>query len=307
MGFTEREESRLIFTTKPFEIEVEAVRGCNMACDFCGNYSLPVPPDYMSMDTAETASKKLAIWNGVRVIFCGRGEPLLHPDIVNIVATFRGRLYDSQITLMTNGLLLKQIGLVKSLFSSGLNYLLVDAYGGEKREQAVEQWCRESGFPVVYGTELNVWKNNGSRKRSVVILSDLREGKDRTRKISGRCGAVNPAVYSKYGITPVTSPLQKKCTRPFRELEILWDGTIPLCCFDWVVKVPMANINSVLNVRKYWEQDERLSLYRDALQNKCREFSPCKDCDYWGGARQGFLPPSSRTVQQVKEGLRWLS
>lgn len=52
---------------RPFEIELEPVRECNMSCDFCGNYSLPKQPDFMSPETIEATAKRLRYGGGFRV------------------------------------------------------------------------------------------------------------------------------------------------------------------------------------------------------------------------------------------------
>jgi len=103
----------------PILAQVIPVRRCNLACSYCNefdNFSPPVP-------TAEMLRRiDLLVALGTTIITLSGGEPLLHPDLDEIIRHIRRRR--AIATLITNGYLLTP-DRIRRLNRAGLDYLQI--------------------------------------------------------------------------------------------------------------------------------------------------------------------------------------
>ena len=99
--------------------QVIPMRRCNLACGYCNEYddvSKPVPSDVMKSRIDHLAGLGLAI-----LTFSG-GEPLMHPDLEELVAHARSRgLFP---TMITNGYLLTRERIAR-LGEAGLDHMQI--------------------------------------------------------------------------------------------------------------------------------------------------------------------------------------
>src|SRR5687767_498461 len=95
------------------------IRRCNLACTYCNEFdsvSAPVPTEEMFARIDRLAAL------GTAVITLSGGEPLLHPDVVQIIRHIRNR--GSIAELITNGYLLT-VARIKELNTAGLDHLQI--------------------------------------------------------------------------------------------------------------------------------------------------------------------------------------
>jgi MoaA/NifB/PqqE/SkfB family radical SAM enzyme len=109
----------LLSTGHPLLAHVIPMRRCNLACTYCNEYDDFSPP----VPTAEMVQRldQLAAL-GTSIVTISGGEPLMHPEIEEIIA--RIRHHDMIAGIITNGYLLvpKKI---QSLNDSGLEHLQI--------------------------------------------------------------------------------------------------------------------------------------------------------------------------------------
>lgn len=109
---------RMLFTNAPLDAQLIVTRRCNLSCGYCHEYdnvSEPVPVD--DLKRRIDALHRLGAAN---ITLLG-GEPLMHPDIAEIVV-YAG--HKSNVSLVTNGFLLRN-SVIESLNQAGLNNLTV--------------------------------------------------------------------------------------------------------------------------------------------------------------------------------------
>src|SRR5436309_5691115 len=78
----------LISTDHPIMAHIIPIRRCNLACEYCNEYddfSKPVPVDVMIGRINRLADL------GTTIITLSGGEPLLHPELDDIIAAMRRR------------------------------------------------------------------------------------------------------------------------------------------------------------------------------------------------------------------------
>src|SRR6188474_652060 len=109
----------LRFDERPVLAHLIPTRRCNLACTYCNEYddhSSPVP----TPDLFRRIDRLAALGTGI--VTLSGGEPLLHPDIDEIIGHIRG--HGSIATLITNGYLLSQ-DRIRRLNRAGLDHLQI--------------------------------------------------------------------------------------------------------------------------------------------------------------------------------------
>src|ERR1700755_3271883 len=109
----------LISKKHPFLVHIIPIRRCNLACTYCNefdDFSNPVPLEEMM--------KRLDILAdmGTSITPTGGGEPLLHPELDEIIRHIRRR--GMIAGMITNGFLLNEKR-IKSLNEAGLEHLQI--------------------------------------------------------------------------------------------------------------------------------------------------------------------------------------
>ena len=109
----------IVSTDYPLLAHLVVTRRCNLSCAYCNEYdkvSPPVPLDVMKRRIEALANLKTAM------ITCTGGEPLLHPDLAEIISEIRH--HGILVTLITNGYLLTEER-IKKLNEAGLQSLQI--------------------------------------------------------------------------------------------------------------------------------------------------------------------------------------
>lgn len=110
--------ARVLLFNAPVDAQLIITRRCNLSCGYCSEYdnsSEPVP-----LEALRRRIDALHRLRAANITLLG-GEPLMHPDIAEIVA-YAGRR--SNTSVVTNGFLLRN-GVIEELNEAGLNNLTV--------------------------------------------------------------------------------------------------------------------------------------------------------------------------------------
>ena len=113
-------------------IETHIVEHCNLKCRGCSHFSGLASPQFKDLNEFCTEFKALSeLTNAkIRTIRLMGGEPLLHPDVIKFCEITRTFFPNSEIVLVSNGILLKQLS-DESIFNLNKNNiaLCVSNYG----------------------------------------------------------------------------------------------------------------------------------------------------------------------------------
>ncbi|GEM_PF-2070228 len=94
---------KIIRTQKPLEIFIELVNNCNLNCIYCYKAQLGIKDDsFMSMDIIKQIVKYLG-FNPSSVVCLEGGEPLLHPNFIDIFYELKASKIP--VDILTNGTL----------------------------------------------------------------------------------------------------------------------------------------------------------------------------------------------------------
>lgn len=109
----------ILSTDHPILAHLIPIRRCNLACGYCNeydNYSPPVPVEDLSRRIDKLAEL------GTAAVTLSGGEPLLHPEIEQVISRIRS--HGMLAGLITNGYLLAREKILK-LNDAGLEYLQI--------------------------------------------------------------------------------------------------------------------------------------------------------------------------------------
>ncbi len=109
------------------KLYIEATSGCNLQCRTCIRNVWSDPQAKMPMELFQRIVDSLdGLPNLNRVVFTGFGEPLTHPDILDMIEAVRKR--DLAVTVGSNGLLLKP-QMARELVRLGVDRLVISVDG----------------------------------------------------------------------------------------------------------------------------------------------------------------------------------
>jgi MoaA/NifB/PqqE/SkfB family radical SAM enzyme len=116
------------------KVYIEPSSRCNLTCRTCIRNAWDEPLGNMSPETFHRVLADLAkLTPRPTIFFGGFGEPLLHPDIAEMVQ--KARAAASKVELITNGMLLSE-KLARQLIEAGLNTLWVSLDGASPESYA---------------------------------------------------------------------------------------------------------------------------------------------------------------------------
>lgn len=88
-------------------LEVHAAHHCNLNCKGCGHYSNIIAPGFPSLSEFERDTFRLSkLINHIQKIRLLGGEPLLNPELPQMVQIMNAAFPNSDIRIVTNGLLI---------------------------------------------------------------------------------------------------------------------------------------------------------------------------------------------------------
>ncbi len=248
-------------------VEINPTELCNRTCVFCPRSDPRVYKNakrFMTIKTAENIAIGLQdVDFGYRgqISISGFGEPLLNPELVNIVGIFRRHLPGVHIELICNGDFLESIE-IRRFLSSGVNKILVNLYDGPEQVQEFER--RFKGVPA---------------ERYILRHHYLGPDQDYGLTLNNRTG-----LASFRG--PLAEPIQRACHVPFYKMMLDWNGNHLLCFNDWGRRARISGNVNHSSIRDLWLSED-MEIYRRHLLREDRSLSPCSSCDILGTLHGG--------------------
>jgi MoaA/NifB/PqqE/SkfB family radical SAM enzyme len=109
---------RVLFSNAPLDAQLIVTRRCNLSCGYCSEYDNVSQP--VETEVLKERIDVLHKLGSVNITMLG-GEPLMHPDLAELVR-YAGR--KSNVSVVTNGFLLRNAA-IEALNEAGLNNLTV--------------------------------------------------------------------------------------------------------------------------------------------------------------------------------------
>jgi radical SAM protein with 4Fe4S-binding SPASM domain len=238
-------------------IDINPTELCNRTCEFCPRFDPKIYPNqnlHMDIDIAHKIREELEElnWTG-SINICGNGEPLLHKDIVGLVSALGDKIH---VEITTNGDFLT-IDLIKQLYNSNLDYMVVSMYDGPEQLEFFTKLFDDSGID-----------------NSKYILRDrwYKEDEEYGLILTNRAGTFS---WNK------RMGMNKQCFYMHYSLQIDWNGDVLFCIQDIYGKTRTFGNVSTDSLLDIWTSN-KINNYRKLLGEGKRTKSPCNKCDASG-------------------------
>jgi MoaA/NifB/PqqE/SkfB family radical SAM enzyme len=250
----------------PSWIDLNLTELCNRSagsakpCVFCPRIDASFYPNqklHMSLGLAEKIAADLRSFNyRGAVVLCGFGEPMLHPQLAELVSRFAG----IRVEIVTNGDFLTPLK-IATLTAAGVNFFVVSMYDGPHQIEQLTAKFAEAGC-------------------ANYLLRDRwhTEADQFGLKLTNRAGTVEVGPQE-----PVDQ--SRPCHYLAYQLTVDWNGDVLLCVQDWHKKVKFGSLATqpILDV---WTSP---ALHKRRLQlidgRRCA--APCNGCNT-DGTLHGF-------------------
>jgi len=288
--------------------QIEITNKCNLSCMHCINDSGAALPDELTTEEIFSTIDELSSL-GVHTLIISGGEPLLHPDLFEIVE--HARKAPMTVIIFTNGVLIteeytrrfKESGVTGfSVSIDSMNENTHDTFRGQrgslrKTLKAVEL-LKKAGFHVRVSTSVIQMNKNDI----VDILRYLKEQSFTDYQIG-------PVIYSGRGVKDLTVAPEEYyhiCVEQFTYLKeefpegirkiypreggcgiasdrigIKADGTI-LPCPGCTKEMGVGNIKTC-DLRALWDKDKTVRMLRSMRVEEDTECSECRYLAFCGG------------------------
>ncbi len=277
----------------PPRVQIQTKSGCNGRCVFCPNQAAAqagLPTGEMSFELFEDIVDDLARTPPRRVLPYLQNEPLMDKRLPEFVDYLSERLPQTTSLVVTNGTrLTEEMG--AGLLDAGLKRLKVSLQSLDDTTNTAIMGHPASGVvEKVLGFKRVLRKKRSKLdlRVSMVVNSHNAHDIEATRRF-----------WHKNGIRLVTSALENRggniadaeslnagspmahcgdCVRPSRDLCVLHDGRVILCCVDWFQTAVMGDLKQS-SVHTVWNGEE-YTRARTALREEDVAGLPaiCADC-----------------------------
>ncbi len=301
-------DSKIIF---PAEIILEVTNACNLRCKYCHFHSP------QAVKKRKTSFMPRAIWarvlqdlqdqqQPVSLLTHGAGEPLLHPELYEILQRAR-RIQGVSLGFMTNGMLL-DAEWSKRLVDLQLDFLALSIDG---TVPDTHDYFR-SGADLKK-IERNVLGLIQEKERQGSTLPELGFNMVCYPEIQGQvedyvfkwlpsAGQINISRFRPVGSRRLWSAGQGMQFRPcpllYKQMVIGVDGRVGLCCEDINLQLPVGLVQEN-GIREIYNSSSVLQRYRRLHeQGKISGLDLCRDCHIWGGDVP--LETAVRTIRGIQ-------
>ncbi|MDI6732734.1 MAG: radical SAM protein [Planctomycetota bacterium] len=275
----------------PRSFNIEPTSHCNLKCVMCPRQRPHKKDGYMKMDLFRKIVDETLGYGPRSIVLYKDGEPLLHPEIIEMVRYIKQVNPAHNILISTNGLLLTE-KLSQALIQNRLDQLhfsigavIPETYNkirGGKLQQLEDNIRRlieikrveRAKIPYLSAQIINMpetqgeimqfrnkWTNLGVR----VIVQELRHW----------AGGLEDKIPVAYG-----SKARHPCHALWFAPSVNWDGLVSMCCFDWDEQGIIGDMNTQ-TLAEIW-QSELLQKYRKLhLAGEYASIPLCANCDHY--------------------------
>ncbi|MBF0296945.1 MAG: radical SAM protein [Magnetococcales bacterium] len=300
----------------PRQLQVEPTNHCNLHCVMCPRNGMARPAGFLTIPVWETIlagwghrHRQLTVSNilhpanlafevrqpGLIKLFF-MGEPLLHHSLGELVRI--AHVHGCRVAVQTNGVLLKNPKIRRTLLDAGLDQLFISvdgpdavAYAGIRRGgewdgllagvRAMDLERRAAGLKETFlmcVTTIVPRQIPDFEARVLEFLQPLFPHVDHFFPIALGVRDQTRFLDAAGRIVPWTKEpaAQARCEEPLYKMNLLWDGTATPCCYDIDGQLALGSVADS-GVDAIWQGAAMASIQRAALRNT-HTHPLCRQC-----------------------------
>jgi len=299
----------------PLCVSIEPSNLCNFKCVMCfhGNneYAEEAKPlRNMEMDCFEKIIADLKSWTDsagekVKLIkLYSLGEPLIHPQLCEMVRRIKQSDICYQVEITTNASLMTK-SVAEQLVDAGLDILRISVYGADEEHNAYitksnitpaeilekVKYIREyrdknkKTLPKIFAKMINTYtEENQLFQKMYEGVADV-VGIDEPFHLNSGENDVFENLYQNNAETAFEKSMstnlfenRKACRYPFTHMTIRNDGSVIICCIDWLKQTKVGNVNEH-SLKEIWESKSLYDFRCNMLKTKGTNIEVCRRCE----------------------------
>ncbi len=298
----------------PLCISIEPTNVCNFKCIMCDHgtcedHNDAKPLKNMSMEMFEKIVSDIERWvsecDGKRIKLIklySIGEPLIHPNICEMVKIIKEANICEKIEITTNGsLLTKQIA--DKMVEYGLDICRISIYAVSDFEN---ERITQSKVKIedIYNNVKYLYNRRKNEGKPYIVAKMIDAGENNNRLFEERYREISDLtaidelmqngldnndtfdIYYKDNRDQIkTNTLsdrinreRKICRYPFTHMTVRNDGTVVVCCSDWLKELTVGNVGEA-SLSTIWKSKRLYDFRKDMINNKGSNHRICRYCD----------------------------
>ena len=267
-------------STFPLFLDIEATSVCNLKCPNCVQTTTDFKKGFMDFELFKKIIDEASDNGcyGCKFHTVGRGEPLLHKDIVKMVAYAKKKgLIDVYIN--TNGILLKSI-MIDNLLDAGIDMIAISIDG---YTPAVYNKYR----PNVNFSNLAYWivpelyrrRDSGGYNTKIRIQTIKYSDIDLSGFVNFWRGVCDEITCLTYKEMKERKSLQSDwvCPQLWQRMGILYNGSVIPCNHDDRGLAILGNVNDT-SILKLWNSSSMNFIRQTHIEGKAHFLGACDGC-----------------------------
>jgi hypothetical protein len=222
---------------QPKIVAIELTNHCNLSCRQCPQATCRIEKGFMDESVFIAAIQRCSGYTELN----WRGEPLLHPRLVDFVRLAKQCNNDLNLGFHTNTTRLDE-RTFNELVAAGIDWIHVSLHTAEACEnfRKIQSWNRSAGERVYVYAEVD-----SSEEELVALSCGIRRGEYQKYHIANWAGYLTG--YKVIHNDPREALLD--CEYVNKNMVIVaWDGSINACCWDYEQRHVIGHISTMDSV-----------------------------------------------------------
>lgn len=278
----------------PLHIDIESTNACNLRCTMCPRNFMTEKIGYIEWDLFQKIIDEGARHRLPSIKLNYRGEPLLHPQLTEMVfyAKKKGII---EVQFNTNGLTLNEKK-IEELIDSGLDRIIFSIDGATKK--TYEMIRTGSNYERVANNVKTLVKmrNKKGSKRPLVRVQMVKM-KENDHELQDFLRMWIPianrvAVNTKWEPTGIQGEVEHfPCPQIWQRLMVCWDGEARMCCGDWQGEIVLGDVKES-SIYELWHGEKLNKIRALHSEGRFNEMPVCLKC-------QENTPLADSEIQRV--------
>lgn len=273
-------------TDFPQMIDIELTNHCNLKCLFCGQQDMTRDKGFITKELMQKVVNECKEHNTpIRLIRWG--EPLLHPEVIDLCRTVKYAGLPLHIT--TNGILLTENKMFK-LLEMRLDSIIFSFQGATK--EGYEKMRNNNQYDLLKENILKFVEMRGTADKPYIKITstmtdeteeEIQTFKDYWGKIVdevmiGKTNLNRVKVDERLKEKETVVKCHRPCTEVYQKLSMDWDGKVSACCSDWDNFLTVGDVSKT-SLKDIWDNSEELKHIRGLLDKmRHKSLTICSVC-----------------------------
>jgi len=277
----------------PQRIQIQTQTGCNGRCVFCPNEQFihaHLPTGKMSEELFRSIIDQLVPLKPHRIMPYLQNEPLLDERLPELIAYIYEKMPGVTTLVVSNGTkLTNEMG--ERLIKSGLKRLKISLQSlndntnkelmGYPATPVVENIINFSNLLKRYHSAMDFRVSAIVTSKNEAEIGGMKKfwGKHKIRLVLSALENRGGNIANVLSISNTPQMQQRRgCIRPTRDMCILFNGEVVLCCVDWLRTTILGDLNKK-SVTEIWNTP-RIQMIREGLnmEDCCHLPEICRNC-----------------------------